>query len=113
MPKTISTAADLRLYTNGVARRASHHGPNIDQVWPSILGYVMVYEDNPMSFAVRTAKNPAGLGNQAWAMINGKRIGFNYGHLPGRIIMQHGSQVLAEFTNATTHAQLKAVFDAI
>jgi hypothetical protein len=107
----ISSTNELREYTNGVRERAECHAPDVDAIWPCILGYVQVYADQPMPFEVRSSHDGKAPANQAWANFKGRRISFSYRRKPcKRIDVLDGLTVLASFDDNTKPNELLAFF---
>lgn len=112
MLQTINSLPALRRYTEGVRDRATHHGPEVDAIWPCLLGYAMVYASAPIE--VRSSRGVHGTANQAWAMINGRRISFSYRRKPTkRIDACLGHTRMKSFNNNTKLTEVKRFFDGL
>ncbi len=114
MAGNIRTAAALREYTEGVAERAAHHAPDVDAIWPCLLGYAMVFAKAPVDFQARRSRDGTTWANQAWVEIKGRWINFTYRRKPRcRVEVCEGLDVLASFDNDSSPRDLLKFFQSL
>lgn len=115
MPVAVDDVATLRTYLRGVIADAMHHANNVDQIILGLAGAIISRKDEDSTLEVHAGRG-GGLGNALTATIGGNRYAFSYDHNAHCINMKDGSYrdaVLHRFTNATSLADLAAIFAAL
>ena len=103
----------LKDYTSRVIQRADHHGQEVADVIPSLVGYVDTYAD-PGSISHRRYKGE--LANVTTATFGGRKVVFTYCHQRRVIVARDGSlkgPELGAFNNLTSQPALRNFFRSL
>ena len=113
MPQEVTYIDVLRDYLNGVVGRADHHASGVNEVFLAVAGGVVWRKDDgPLK--VRTMKGE--MGNVLWFTVDGERYALSYNHETQEIELRAGTirgRVVASFSNMTSNADVRAVFDGL
>ena len=113
MATPVSDINLLRDYLGGVASRANHHAPNVQDVAPAVAGHIIVNKDNdPIKVHTRAGK----MGNAIWVKIRGNDYAFGYDHDTQQIQIRERSwqgPLRHSIDNTTSHADLTKIFASI
>ena len=113
MPQEVTDIDVLRDYLKGVVGRADHHARGINEVVLAVAGGVVWRKDDgPLE--VRTRKGE--MGNVLWFTVDRERYALSYNHKTEEIELKTGStqgKVAASFSNITSNADVRAVFDGL
>lgn len=112
MPLSIDTLNLLNRYINGVMERADHHAGNVNEVVLSLAGAVVWKATEDIQ--VRTYGEETA--NVLWLIVGQNKYAFTYNHQTQMIDLRERTQqgnVIASFSNQTTAAQVKQIFDQL
>jgi hypothetical protein len=99
----------LKDYTSRVIQRADHHGQEVADVIPSLVGYVGTYAD-PSSISHRRYKG------ELAATFGGRKVVFSYCHQRRMIVARDGSlkgPEIGTFNNLTSQPALRKFFRSL
>lgn len=105
---------EMDRYTDGVRRRAAHHGPNVYAVIPALRGYVECYGENIEAF-----EREGDVKNVSWftSVASKKRYAFRYEHMNGGCIELRVNNtrgpLVATFNNTTANTDIFDVFEIL
>jgi hypothetical protein len=114
MPRTVSDISILRRYIGGVVENAEHHADNVDEVALALIGAVVWRKDEDSDIEVMTREGR--MTNVLWVRIGGNRYAFSYNHEERTIELRRGNthgDVLHSFSNRTTNADIKRIFQGL
>ena len=111
MALTVETIDLWREYLQGVMNKANHHAQNVNEIALALIsGIIWKSTDD-----VRVLEREGEMKNILWMCINGSNYCFTYDHSNGGFIaMREGNSrgnILHQFTNQTTNAELKRIFE--
>jgi hypothetical protein len=109
MALTITTLTLLNEYINGVMNRADHHGQNVNEIVLTLAGAVIWRATQDVEVGTYNDETA----NILWLTVNGNRYAIAYNHQTLNIEIRDRNQngiVLATFNNASTGANVKAIF---
>ncbi|NQE47512.1 hypothetical protein [Herbaspirillum rubrisubalbicans] len=114
MALTVTEIEELRSYLNGVMNRADHHAGAVNEIALALAGAILwrKNDDEPIKVMVRDGQTT----NVLWVRIGEKRYAFSYNHDAAQIEMREGSthgQTLHTFTNATSLASIRTIFQSL
>ena len=113
MPQEVTDIDVLRDYLGGVVGRADHHAQEINEVALSVAGGVVWRkDDNPLEVMTREGD----MKNVLWFKVEGKRYALSYNHTTEEIELRMSTtqgRVVASFSNTTSNAKVRAVFDGL
>lgn len=84
MAVKVNTVDVLQKYFSGVAKRANHHAPFVNDIIYTLLGIVVLKKDAGTDIEVRGSHEDE-TGNILWVTINGTRHAIRYEHDTGEI----------------------------
>jgi len=104
----------LSNYLRGVMDRAEHHAEMVDEIALALIGAILWRKDT--STSIQVLQRDGDTKNVLWVHIRGQRYAFSYNHSTGTIEMRRGTTHGAsthDFSNATTLAEVKGVFESL
>lgn len=109
----LSSLHQLKLYLDGVMKKAHHHSPNVTDVIPAIIGFIVTYADPS---EIHVGSREGDMKNENWFCIadSDEWYYFCYNHDDQTIDMKEGSRqspVIAKFDNRSTIFEIKSVFE--
>jgi len=111
MALTVETIDTWREYLQGVMNRADHHAQNVNEFALALIGAIIWRSTDDVKVMEREGEAK----NILWMCINGRNYCFTYDHSNGGFIaMRDGNSrgaILHRFTNQTTNAHLKQIFE--
>jgi Integron cassette protein VCH_CASS1 chain len=105
----------LHYYAVGVMNRANCHAPNVDEIYPAILGWVLCKH---LAGTIKVKSYNGSPANILWwtSALTSNHYACAYNHNTGEIEIRARTQngaVLHSFNNATSLALLKQIFDVL
>ncbi len=114
MPLSVKDVELLKIYIDGVMRRADHHANEVEQIALALTGAILWKKDEGKD--IRVMEQAGDTKNVLWVSINGRQYVFAYNHGVKTIEMRVGNMrgdVLHSFSNATPLATLHQVFSQL
>lgn len=114
MPLTVTEIEGLQEYLRGVMTRADHHAGAVNEVALALTGAIIWRKDDDQPIKVMAHNGQTK--NVLWVHIGGNYYAFSYNHSVGEIEMRQRTTqgpVLHRFSNLTTLAQVKQVFESL
>ena len=113
MPQEVTYIDVLRDYLSGVVGRADHHAQGVNEVVLAVAGGVVWRKDDgPLEVGTRKGE----MRNVLWFTVDGERYALSYNHKTEEIELKTGTirgRVVASFSNITSNADVRAVFDGL
>lgn len=108
----VTTLAILRQYAAGVVERAECHGPNVNVIVYTLLGYLIA---NLAVDRIEVRGSEGAIGNVLWCRYGGQRFAFSYDHKNGGSIVLRRSTtqgpLIGRFTNRSGVDDFKRAFE--